>query len=75
MRGATKRRPARPEKVAQERRKRFRKPPAYKRVNGVVRKAMFAENSRPESSERSRIGQKKEASLLLLTAKEVTFVI
>jgi hypothetical protein len=40
-----------------------------------MRNAIFAENSRPESSERSRIGQKKKASLLLPMTKEATDVI
>ena len=36
------------------------KPPMRNCVNGLSRKAVFAENSRPESSERSRIGQKRK---------------
>ena len=35
------------------------KPPACYRVNGVKAKAVFAENSRPESSDGSRIGKKR----------------
>ena len=38
-------------------------------------KAMFAENSRPESSERSRIGQKKRTQILLPRTKEATVAI
>ena len=36
------------------------KSPVNKCVDGSMRKAIFAENSRPQSSERSRIGQNRE---------------
>ena len=58
LRGATKRRPARPEKGAQWRRKRFRKTAHIKLAHSVDGESGFVENSRQESSGGSRTGQK-----------------
>ena len=58
LRGATERRPARPEKGAQWRRKRFRKTAHIERARRAGGESGFVENSRQESSEGSRTGQK-----------------
>ena len=55
-RGATKRRPARPEKGAQWRRKRFHETAHTERAHRVDDESGFVENSRQESSGGSRLG-------------------